>query len=111
MIKTFFTSTCQLISYHSVGFFVYMALGIKHLNYIKITSLQSFLYLSVSVLPLPGTVGVNETGFSLLYNPIIAKNFVDSAMLLSRGISFYLFVIITGIILLYLTIRKMMKSN
>ena len=106
MIKTFFTSTCQLISYHSVGFFVYMALGIKHLNYIKITSLQSFLYLSVSVLPLPGTVGVNETGFSLLYNPIIAKNFVDSAMLLSRGISFYLFVIITGIILLYLTIRK-----
>ena len=106
MIKTFLTSTCQLISYHSVGFFVYMALGIKHLNYIRITSLQSFLYLSVSVLPLPGTVGVNETGFSLLYNPIIAKNFVDSAMLLSRGISFYLFVIITGIILLYLTIRK-----
>ena len=106
MVKTFLTSTCQLISYHSVAYFVYLALGVKHLNYIKVTSLQSFLYLSVSVLPLPGTVGVNETGFSLLYNPIIPKNFVDSAMLLSRGISFYLFVIITGIILLVLTIRK-----
>ena len=106
MIKTFLTSTFQLISYHSVGFFVYLALGIRHLNYIKITSLQSFLYLSVSILPLPGTVGVNETGFSLLYNPIIAKNFVDSAMLLSRGISFYLFVIITGLFLLYLSLRK-----
>ncbi len=106
MIKTFITSTCQLISYHSVGYFVYLALGIKHLGYITITSLQSFLYLSVSILPLPGTVGVNETGFSLLYNSIIPKNFVDSAMLLSRGISFYLFVIITGIILLTLTLRK-----
>ena len=106
MIKTFLTSTLQLVSYHSVGFFIYLALGIKHLNYLKITSLQSFLYLSVSVLPLPGTVGVNETGFSLLYNPIIAKNYVDSAMLLSRGISFYLFVIITGIILTVLAIRK-----
>ena len=106
MLKTFLTSTFQLISYHSVCFFVYLALGIKHLNYIRITSLQSFLYLSVSVLPLPGTVGVNETGFSLLYNPIIAKNYVDSAMLLSRGISFYLFVIITGCILLFLTFRK-----
>ena len=106
MIKSFLTSTCQLISYHSVGYFVYLALGIKHLNYIKITSLQSFLYLSVSILPLPGTVGVNETGFSLLYNPIIAKNYVDSAMLLSRGISFYLFVIITGIILTIIAIRK-----
>ncbi len=106
MLKTFLTSTLQLISYHSVGYFVYLALGIKHLNYLKITSLQSFLYLSVSVLPLPGTVGVNETGFSLLYNPIIAKNYVDSAMLLSRGISFYLFVIITGAILVILSIRK-----
>ena len=106
MIKTFLTSTLQLISYHSVCYFVYLALGIKHLGYITVTSLQSFLYLSVSVLPLPGTVGVNETGFSLLYNPVIPKNYVDSAMLLSRGISFYLFVIITGLILLVLTIRK-----
>ncbi len=106
MIKTFLTSTCQLISYHSVGFFVYLALGIKHLNYIRITSLQSFLYLSVSILPLPGTVGVNETGFSLLYNPIIAKNYVDSAMLLTRGISFYLIVLITGVILGIIAIRK-----
>ena len=106
MLKTFITSTFQLISYHSVAYFVYLSLGVKHLNYIRITSLQSFLYLSVSVLPLPGTVGVNETGFSLLYNQIIEKNIVDSAMLLSRGISFYLFVMITGAILLYLTIRK-----
>jgi len=107
MIKTFFTATLQLISYHSIGFFVYLALGINHLNYIKIASLQSFLYLSVSILPLPGTVGVNETGFSILYNPIIpAKNYVDSAMLLTRGISFYLFVIITGIILTIIAIRK-----
>lgn len=106
MVKTFLTSTCQLVSYHSVVYFVYLALGIKHLNYIKLTSLQSFLYLSVSILPLPGTVGVNETGFSLLYNPIIAKNYVDSAMLLSRGISFYLFVIITGLFILSLSLRK-----
>ncbi len=106
MLRTFITSACQLISYHSVGFFVYLALGIKNLGYVTITSLQSFLYLSVSILPLPGTVGVNETGFSLLYNPIIAKNYVDSSMLLTRGISFYLFVIITGVVLLTLTIRK-----
>ena len=106
MIKTFLTACCQLFCYHSVGYFVYLALGIKHLNYLRITSLQSFLYLSVSILPLPGTVGVNETGFSLLYNPIIAKNYVDSAMLLTRGISFYLIVIITGIILAIIAIKK-----
>ena len=86
------------INFTNILFFVYY--------YLKITSLQSVLYLSVSVLPLPGTVGVNETGFSLLYNPIIAKNIVDSAMLLTRGVGFYLYVIITGIILLVISLRK-----
>ena len=106
IVKTIGTTFLQLITYHSVAFFVYLALGMKHLNYINITSLQSVLYLSVSILPLPGTVGVNETGFSLLYNPIIARNIVDSAMLLTRGISFYLYVIITGIIISIITMRK-----
>lgn len=106
MLKTFLTSTCQLVSYHSVAYFVYLALGIRNLSYLKVTSLQSFLYLSVSILPLPGTVGVNETGFSLLYNPIIAKNYVDSAMLLTRGISFYLIVLLTGLILIIIALRK-----
>ena len=106
MIKTYCATFAQLISYHSVAYFVYLALGIHHLNYFKITSLQSVLYLSVSILPLPGTVGVNETGFSILYNPIIAKNFVDSAMLLTRGISFYLYVVLTGIILIIYGIKK-----
>ena len=111
MVKTFLASIGQLVSYHSVAYFIYLSLGVEGLNYIKITSLQSFLYLSVSVLPLPGTVGVNETGFSLLYNPIIKKTIVDSAMLLTRGISFYLIVLITGIILLYIALKKNPKKK
>ena len=106
VLKTLSTSLCQLISYHSVAYFIYLALGVTYLNYFKITSLQSLLYLSVSILPLPGTVGVNETGFSIIYKPIIMKNIVDSAMLLTRGISFYLYVIITGIIIFIINIKK-----
>ncbi len=110
LIKTFISTSIQLICYHSVAFFIFLALGVQHINYFKITFLQSVLYLSVSILPLPGTVGVNETGFSLIYNPIIPKNIVDSAMLLSRGVSFYLIVIITGIILLIISLKKKNKG-
>ena len=109
VLKTLLTSTCQLVSYHSIAFFVYLALGVEHLNYFKITSLQSVLYLSVSILPLPGTVGVNETGFSLLYSPIISRNIVDSAMLLTRGVGFYFYVIVTGITILLISLKK--KNN
>ena len=106
IVKTFITTTIQLVTYHSVAYFTFLALGVKHLNFFKITLLQSVLYLSVSILPLPGTVGVNETGFSILYSHIINKNIVDSAMLLTRGISFYLIVIITGIILAIIRIKN-----
>ena len=111
VLKTLLTSLAQLVCYHSVAFFVYLALGVKHLNYFKITSLQSLLYLSVSILPLPGTVGVNETGFSIIYSPLIMKNIVDSAMLLTRGISFYFYVILAGIILLIISLKKKKQTD
>ena len=106
LVKTFITNFFQLVGYHSTAFFIFWALGVKGLNYIKVTFLQSFLYLSVSILPLPGTIGVNETGFTLLYKHLISQNIVDSAMLLTRGVSFYLYVVITGIILLIIALKK-----
>lgn len=107
LVKSIITSIFQLISYHSVAYFVYLALGSSNLNYIEITSLQSLLYLSVSILPLPGTVGVNETGFGIIYKPLIMSTaIVDSAMLLTRGIGFYFYVVLTGIILLINSLKK-----
>ena len=111
VLRTFLTTFMQLISYHSVAFFVFLALGIQGINYFKIMFLQAVLYLSVSMIPLPGTVGVNETGFSLLYTPLISTSLVDSAMLLTRGISFYLLVVVTGIILLVLSLTKKKNTN
>lgn len=107
LTKSILTSMMQLITYHSVAYFVYLALGVEHLNYIQITSLQSLLYLSVSILPLPGTVGVNETGFGIIYKPLILVSaIVDSSMLLTRGVGFYFYVVLTGIILLIESLKK-----
>lgn len=111
VIKTILTSIMQAICNFSVAYFVYLALGVHHLNYLKIMLLQSVLHLSVSVLPLPGTVGVNETGFTLLYKPIIMANIADSAMLLTRGISFYLLILLTGIIILVNNIKTKKTDN
>lgn len=106
LLKSIITCLFQLITYHSVAYFVYLALGVENLDYIKITSLQSLLYLSVSILPLPGTVGVNETGFGIIYKPLIMSAIVDSSMLLTRGIGFYFYVVFTGIILLINALKK-----
>ena len=92
--KMFLTSLVQLAAYHSVPFWVYLAFG-----------LQGVLFLSVSSLPLPGAVGLTEGGFLLLYQTIFPGALLPSAMLLSRTVSFYFFLLLSGLFLAFRFLR------
>ena len=85
---------------------MYCAFGFGEYNIIQIISLQAILYATVSGIPLPGAVGVSEGGFLAIFRHIYSENMVNSAMLLSRGINFYLFVIISSIVAMIGTIRE-----
>ena len=78
--------------------FVYKAFGLSGYNYIQIFMMQAVLYTTVSSLPLPGAIGVSETIFLKIFEPAFGKRLVSGAMLLSRGITFYLFVIVSLIV-------------
>lgn len=105
LLKIIGTTTVQIILYHSIPYLIYLAFGLSGANYLKFLALQSVLYISVSAIPTPGTVGASEGGFLLIYKLLFPAEILSSAMLLSRGISFYLFVLISGI-LISLCIRK-----
>ena len=47
-------------------------------------------------LPLPGVVGAQEGGFVTLFRLFFGAELVLPAMLMSRGISFYAFLLISG---------------
>ena len=61
---------------------------------------QSLLFISVSALPLPGSVGASESGFLILFKLLFPASVLNEAMILSRGVSFYLFVFLCGIFIL-----------
>ena len=61
---------------------------------------QALVTLAVSSLPLPGAVGPAEGGFVAAFAPIFGAGLVTPAMLVSRGISFYAFLIISGAVAL-----------
>ena len=61
---------------------------------------QAVLFISVSALPLPGSVGVSESGFLTLFKLLFPVTVLNEAMLLSRGVSFYLFVFLCGMFIL-----------
>lgn len=98
IFMVFLTAIIQILSMYSVVFWVYKAFELNTFSFSDIISLQSILSIAVSSLPLPGAVGASESSFMILFRVLFPTNILTSAMLLSRGISFYAFVIISGIV-------------
>lgn len=95
----------QIVSYHFVPFFVYKSFGMSTgQTFFDIVSYGVLLFIAVSILPLPGTVGASERGFVILYKYAFAGNIV-AATLLSRFINFYFFLAVSGLVAIYIQLR------
>ncbi len=93
-----FTTIIQRVSYFAVTWFVYKALGCSGYTCLQVIVLQSFVSVCIDILPFPGGVGVNEGFFVKLFAPVMGKSTAVSAMLLSRGASFYVILIVSAVI-------------
>lgn len=98
-VRLLCTSVLQLVVLHSIPFWIYLSMGLDGIFVLKIVALQSVLFLAVSLIPLPGGVGANESGFMLLYQSVFPAAMLDPAMLLSRFLSFYLPMLLSGLLL------------
>ena len=98
MLKILGTTLIQFLTYYSVTYWTYRALGFSQYNILRLTSLQAVLYATVSGIPSPGAVGVTEGAFTEIFRNIYPENIMSSAVLLNRGINFYLLVLVSGII-------------
>ena len=98
MIKTLVTTFIQVIIYYSIPYWVYLAFGFTGYNFFQIVTLQAMLYATVPGIPSPGAVGVSEGAFIEIFKGVFPATMMNSAILLNRGASFYLFVIISAII-------------
>ena len=96
-----------------MSYWVYRSFGLSGYNFIEIVSIQAILYATVSGIPSPGAVGVTEGGFIEIYKTVFPQNMISGAMLLNRGISFYLLVIISAIVTIIniLKTKKMLKKE
>lgn len=111
MIKTLLTTYIQYIVFYSISYWVYCSLGLSEHNIFEIITVQAVLYATVSGIPSPGAVGVSEGGFIALYKKIYTAEKINGAMMISRGISFYLFVIITAIVVIVNTVRDKKETE
>lgn len=113
IFKIIITTYIQFIAFYSISYWIYCSFGLNEYNIIKILTMQSILYATVSGIPSPGAVGVSEGGFILIFKTVYPQAIIQSSMLLNRGINFYLLIIISGLVAIIntLQIKKVEKTN
>ena len=89
-------SVLQLTALFSVPYLVYRAFGLAGVGLPVFLGTQALVTLAVSSLPLPGAVGPAEGGFVAAFGPLFGAQLATPAVLLSRGISFYSFLLVSG---------------
>lgn len=95
----------QLTALFSVPVAVYYAFGLSGASPAEIIATQALVTLAVANLPLPGAVGASEGGFVTAMALFFGSSLVTPAVLVSRGISFYSFLLISAIIALTVHLR------
>lgn len=109
ILRILLTTYLQYLVFYSISYWVYCAFGLQGHNAFEIITLQSVLYATVSGIPSPGAVGVSEGGFLGIFGNIYPEAMLKGAMLLNRGINFYLFVVISSIVVIVNAVRE--KKN
>ncbi len=96
----FIMTLLQLSLRFSIPYFIYLSFGLSSATFIDIVAIQSLLYMAICYMPTPGTVGVAEGGFYLAFKVFFNSNIIAYAMLLWRGIIYYLNLIVSGTVTL-----------
>ena len=96
MAQTFAVSLAQRVCILLVACFVFLALGAPAMVLRRVWELQLLIAVSVDMLPLPGGVGAAEAVSLQLYEGALGPLLMFPAMLLWRGVSYYLILAVSG---------------
>jgi uncharacterized protein (TIRG00374 family) len=88
----------QILSRLFVTVVVYESFHLHGYGFVDILALEALLALGVGFTPMPGSVGVAEAGFVMVNQAIFGAEHLVPAVLLTRGISFYAALVISGIV-------------
>lgn len=96
--KIFLCSLGQLGCTYLVPYLVYLSFGLGDASLWQVFSLQVLCAISVGYLPLPGAAGAAENVFLRGFQAVFGLALVAPAMILSRAVSCYLVLAVTGVI-------------
>lgn len=101
----------QRCSIFFITYFIYRGMGLNDKDVFLITVLQAAIYVAVDLLPLPGSQGISELMYQTVFCTIFTGTFLPASVLITRGISFYLPLIIGIIVTVFFHVTRTKKSK
>lgn len=91
----------QRCSVFGLTWFIYKGMGLSGTDAFTIMALQAVVYIAVDMLPLPGSQGITEIMYAAVFNKIFIGNTLTISMCVTRGINFYMLLIISALVAAY----------
>lgn len=95
--NVFLITLVQRFCLFSVVWFTYKAFRISGQSFLVMTLLYGMISVAADMLPLPGGMGISESLFLTIFEPIFSEPLVLPAMVICRGISYYTQLIISAV--------------
>ncbi len=107
----FIITFIQRLVLFSVAYVVYRSLGFNALHYTDLLFMQILVQITIEAIPLPGGAGVSEGMLYNLFGVIFTSHLAATGMLLTRTFSFYIPLLLSGIIILLYNIISHKKQS
>lgn len=98
-----FLTFCTFLQRNSLFFMtwlIYRGLHLEDNGMLLVMVIQASVYIAVDMLPLPGSQGISELMYHTVFSLIFPGGTLAASMCVSRGIGFYLLLVIGGIVTL-----------
>ena len=97
IVHVFLITLLQRCILFFITWLTYRAFGLSGHSMPLIVNLQAMISVAADMLPLPGGMGISENLFLDIFLPIFGEDFVLPGMMVSRGISYYTQLLISGV--------------
>lgn len=101
MFVVFLATVLQRAAVFALTYVVYRGMGHSGTGLTTIMWLQAAVYLAVDMLPIPGAQGITEAMYRRAFFQIFAGRGLTASMCITRGVSFYLMLMVGLIVTIY----------
>lgn len=96
LVRVFLITFLQRAVLFLTTYFVYRAFGFSEKSWFEIMILQASISIAVDMLPLPGGMGISEHLFLHIFEVIFYGDYLIPGMILSRGLAYYVQMLLGG---------------